>query len=151
TVSTAALFGVEQVAGYAAAKGGLLGLTKSLAREGASLGIRVNAISPGAHTRLTDGMFKPGKGYTWRPELVAPAVLYLASHRCEHSGIVLSARAGHYARSEVVESRGTQLDPRQIISVDDFVQHLSEVLDLSGAETLTHGLGQQVLGVGARG
>ncbi len=46
-VSPAAFFGKEGASGYAAAKGGLVAMTKSLAREVARYAITVNAVSPG--------------------------------------------------------------------------------------------------------
>jgi NAD(P)-dependent dehydrogenase (short-subunit alcohol dehydrogenase family) len=151
TVSTAGLFGIEHLSGYAAAKGGIFGLTKALAREGAPLGIRVNAISPGAQTRLGGGMFEPGKvSHKWRPELVAPPVLYLASEACEHSGVVLSAMAGRYARAEMVESKGAKLDPREDISVEDIVAHLPQILDLRAAAALSHGFSEEIIGSAKR-
>lgn len=45
--SDAALMGSANRSNYAAAKAGLLGLTRSAAREMAGLGVRVNAVSPG--------------------------------------------------------------------------------------------------------
>lgn len=52
-VSPAALLGQEGAANYAAAKGGLLSFTKSLAREVGRYAITVNAVSPGlVETRL---------------------------------------------------------------------------------------------------
>jgi 3-oxoacyl-[acyl-carrier protein] reductase len=52
--SPAALLGNEGQAAYAAAKAGVLGLTKTLAREVARFGITVNAVSPGlVQTELT--------------------------------------------------------------------------------------------------
>jgi NAD(P)-dependent dehydrogenase (short-subunit alcohol dehydrogenase family) len=151
TVSTAGLFGIEFVAGYAAAKGGILGLTKALAREGAEHGILVNAISPGAQTRLGAGMFKPGQvAHTWRPELVVPPVLYLASQACVQTGIILSAMAGRYARAELVEGKGLKLDPRQQISMEQIVEGLDQILNIEDAEALTHGFAPQIVGSAVR-
>lgn len=74
---------------YAAAKAGLIGLTKSLAREYASKGVTVNAIAPGfVRTRMLEGI--PDKvmqsvlaltpvGRLGEPMEIAASVLYLAS------------------------------------------------------------------------
>jgi len=76
-------------ANYAAAKAGLLGFTKSLAREYASKGVTVNAIAPGfIRTRMLDGI--PDKamkavldmtpvGRLGEPMEIGASVLYLAS------------------------------------------------------------------------
>jgi 3-oxoacyl-[acyl-carrier protein] reductase len=56
-VSPAAFLGKEGAAAYAASKGGLVALTKTLAREVARYGITVNAVSPGlVETELVAGM-----------------------------------------------------------------------------------------------
>jgi 3-oxoacyl-[acyl-carrier protein] reductase len=74
---------------YAASKAGLIGFTKSLAREVASRGVRVNALAPGfIETSMTDKIpeemrekLKTGipLGRAGRPEDVAQAALFLAS------------------------------------------------------------------------
>lgn len=76
-------------ANYAAAKAGLIGLTKTLAREYASKGVTVNAIAPGfIQTRMLDGI--PDKalqsvldstpvGRLGDPMEIGASVLYLAS------------------------------------------------------------------------
>lgn len=67
---------------YAAAKAGILGLTRNAAEEYAEYGVRVNAIWPAAATRLTETlpMDLPD------PEPVAHLVAYLASEDCDVSG-----------------------------------------------------------------
>ena len=56
-VSPAAFLGKEGAAAYAASKGGLVALTKTLAREVARYGITDNAVSPGlVETELVAGM-----------------------------------------------------------------------------------------------
>lgn len=76
-------------ANYAAAKAGLIGFTKSVAKELASRNIRCNAIAPGCiETDMTavlgedtvDAMIKTiPMGRVAQPEEVAKAVLFLAS------------------------------------------------------------------------
>jgi len=71
---------------YAAAKMGIVGLTWSSARALGKYGVTVNAISPGAATRMTDSV-PTGRRRTrpdvdeWSPDNVAPIVAYLASER----------------------------------------------------------------------
>ncbi len=74
---------------YAASKAGLIGFTKSLAREVASRGVRVNAIAPGyIETKMTEGLKEEQKlalfaqiplGRLGSPEDVAKAALFLGS------------------------------------------------------------------------
>lgn len=76
-------------ANYAAAKAGMIGMTKSLAQEVASRGVTVNAIAPGfIETPMTDALSEKQKdmilarvpaGRLGSPDDVAAATLYLAS------------------------------------------------------------------------
>ena len=87
--SVVGLVGNAGQANYAAAKAGLIGLTKSLAKEVGSRGITVNAVAPGfIDTRLTDILPDDLKqnllantplGRFGSPEDVAGAVAFLAS------------------------------------------------------------------------
>jgi 3-oxoacyl-[acyl-carrier protein] reductase len=76
-------------ANYAAAKAGLVGMSKALAQEVGSRGITVNVVSPGfVETRMTDGLAEVQRtrlvesiplGRMGQPADVAAAVVYLAS------------------------------------------------------------------------
>jgi NAD(P)-dependent dehydrogenase (short-subunit alcohol dehydrogenase family) len=88
--SRSGLRGSVGQANYAAAKAGVLGLTRTLAQEVSKYGITVNAISPRAVTDMTNSVpetVKQRKDASWQgsrvvrrgtPEQVAPAALYLA-------------------------------------------------------------------------
>jgi 3-oxoacyl-[acyl-carrier protein] reductase len=92
---------------YSTAKAGLIGLTKSSAKELAHLGVRVNAIQPGLiRTAMTEAM-RPD---IWDQKLaeipmaragevteVADAALFLASHLSAYiTGTVLEVTGGRY-------------------------------------------------------
>jgi NAD(P)-dependent dehydrogenase (short-subunit alcohol dehydrogenase family) len=84
---------VSGLAAYNAGKMGAFGLMLAVAAEGESHGIRANAISPVAATRMLQRRVEPDE---LAPEVVAPAVVYLASDRCEVSGVVLRAAGGTF-------------------------------------------------------
>jgi NAD(P)-dependent dehydrogenase (short-subunit alcohol dehydrogenase family) len=84
--SVSGLHGAPGQPNYAAAKMGIVGLTWSSARALGKYGVTVNAVSPGAATRMTDSV-PTGRRRTrpdvdeWSPDNVAPIVAYLASER----------------------------------------------------------------------
>jgi len=92
---------------YAASKAGLIGVTKSLAQEVASRGVRVNAIAPGyIATDMTEALSEDAKSALQEhiplkrlgsPEDIAGAALYLASDLASYvTGQVLSVDGGMF-------------------------------------------------------
>jgi 3-oxoacyl-[acyl-carrier protein] reductase len=90
---------------YSAAKAGLLGLTKSLAREVASRNVRVNAVAPGyIETDMTAALGESARkaiinqiplGRIGTPEAVASAVAFLAGDSASYiTGAVLPVDGG---------------------------------------------------------
>ncbi|MDA8269028.1 MAG: SDR family oxidoreductase [Actinomycetota bacterium] len=85
TASESGLFGNPGQANYGAAKAGIAALTIILARELERYGVRVNAISPRARTRMTEDLFgsmakaEEGAFDAFGPANVAPLVAFLAS------------------------------------------------------------------------
>jgi 3-oxoacyl-[acyl-carrier protein] reductase len=92
-------------ANYAASKGGLVALSKSLAEEVASRGITVNCVSPGfIETAMTEKLTDPQRdtilasvpaGRMGTPQEIAAAVLYLASQEAGYvTGATLHVNGG---------------------------------------------------------
>jgi 3-oxoacyl-[acyl-carrier protein] reductase len=103
--SDAGLMGDLMRANYASAKAGLIGLTKTVARELAPSGVTVNAVSPGIiETDLIAGMAESRRAKQLeriplarfgQPEEVARAVLFLASAEARYiTGQVLCVDGG---------------------------------------------------------
>ena len=97
TSSASGLLGNFGQSNYGAAKMGLVGLMHVLAVEGASKGVKANAISPIAGTRMTQELLGP-MADKFDPAFVSPVVAYLASEACEVSGEVYSVAGGSVSR-----------------------------------------------------
>jgi 3-oxoacyl-[acyl-carrier protein] reductase len=103
-VSPAAFFGHEGASSYAASKGGLVALTKSLAREVARFGITVNAVSPG----LVDTQLIAGVADARRNELARQIPLGRLATPAEVAGVIvfLASPAASYVTGTTLHVDG---------------------------------------------
>jgi multifunctional beta-oxidation protein len=82
TASTSGIYGNFGQANYAAAKLGILGLSRALAIEGAKYNIKVNTIAPNAGTNMTRTIMPEEMVQAFKPDYVAPMVALLCSDMC---------------------------------------------------------------------
>jgi len=125
TSSIGGLYGNYDVANYAAAKAGVIGLSSVAALEGAAHGVKSNVIVPAAVTRMAQGIdtsaYPP-----MSPELVAPAVAWLAHESCSVTGEMFIALAGRVASAVVAEAPGVY---RTSWSIEDVAANIDAIRD----------------------
>ncbi len=125
TGSINGLYGNAGVVNYSAAKAGLMGLSNVAAIEGAECGVKCNMILPGAVTRMAEGLdisqYPP-----MDPELVAPAVAWMAHENCSISGEMLIAIAGRIARAYAAETEGVYRPEWTIEGVAEAIEAIRE-------------------------
>jgi NAD(P)-dependent dehydrogenase (short-subunit alcohol dehydrogenase family) len=103
TTSTSGLYGNVGQTNYGAAKAAIAAFTVIAARELRRYGITVNAISPSAQTRMTEGLrvLTPEERALREPKWVSPTVVYLASEEGHDlTGRVIQAGFGRIAVCE---------------------------------------------------
>jgi NAD(P)-dependent dehydrogenase (short-subunit alcohol dehydrogenase family) len=150
TASEAMLGGIPELTSYGAAKGAVFGLTRNLATEGARHGIRVNALAPRAHTRMSEShsdalaslLSLPNDimdqiKASMPPELCAPAAAFLAHESCPLNGEVLQIGMGGVARIAVVRAQGIAKEP---LTAEDIAENVDSILDLSDAQVIDSSL-----------
>jgi NAD(P)-dependent dehydrogenase (short-subunit alcohol dehydrogenase family) len=123
TSSINGLYGNYKNANYSVAKAGTIGLSNVAALEGAEHNVKCNVILPAAVTRMSEGIdtsvFPP-----MPPEMVAPAVGWLAHESCPITGEMLISAAGRVARAYVAETRGVY---RANWTLEDVAAHSNAV------------------------
>ena len=139
TTSGSGTRGAYGQSNYGAAKMGVLGLMNCLAIEGEKSGVLINAISPVAATRMTEGLMPPGLDKYMTPAFISPAVAWLCSDRCTSSGLIVNAIAGYFSRVKFFESEGVQFDPAATVTVEMFDEAFSRIQQLDNAHPLGAG------------
>jgi NAD(P)-dependent dehydrogenase (short-subunit alcohol dehydrogenase family) len=143
TASEAMLGGISQLSSYGAAKGAVFGLTRNLATEATAHGIRVNAIAPRAHTRMSDAESErlaaifgfdeeaqEALKASMPPDLCSPGAVYLAHETCPLNGEVIQVGMGGVARIAVVHTQGIAKEP---LTAEDIAENIDTILDVTDA------------------
>lgn len=111
-ISSGSMTGLAWQTAYAAAKGAVFSFTRALASEGAEFGIRANSVTPGALTRMVyaaqaaDSSFIAGARETLSPEIVSPAVAFLAHESVPFTGECIESMGGHVNRFYLARTPG---------------------------------------------
>ena len=93
-------------AGYVASKSGLIGLTRELACQWATEGVRVNAIAPAwFETEMTTELFETEHGVDWVARL-SPMRRHGQLHELDGALLLLASRAGSYITGAILPVDG---------------------------------------------
>ena len=125
TTSTSGIYGNFGQANYAAAKLGILGFSRALAREGAKYNIFVNTVAPNAGTNMTRSIMPEEMVQAFKPEQVAPMVVALCSDKvpAPPTGGLFEVGSGWHARTRWQRSGGygfpidVRLTPEAVVEV----------------------------------
>jgi NAD(P)-dependent dehydrogenase (short-subunit alcohol dehydrogenase family) len=135
--SSSAYIAQPLITAYAASKGALVGMAKTIALESEPDGITVNVLAPGAVTGMTSDSSNADlhavQSRIMAPELVSPAVAWLVRPDNRLTGQIIEAASGRVALNFVGSTRGHwNAEP----SVDDLVANEDRILDRSTYEVI---------------
>ncbi|MFV9432031.1 SDR family NAD(P)-dependent oxidoreductase [Rhodococcus aetherivorans] len=130
-----AMLGNPDMSHYGGSKGALFGLTRNLAVEGLASGVKVNAIAPGAGTRMAeasaDTLSPEVMEYMrtqLRPEHVAPVAAYLVHPDCTVTGEVFNVAGGIVNRLALVNTVGIH-DPG--LTVETVAERFEDIMAIT--------------------
>jgi len=140
TTSSSGLYGNFGQANYGTAKMGLIGLMNVLQIEGEKNDIRVNALGPGAATRMTEALLPKTVLGLMTPEAVTPAALFLVSQDAPRRTI-LNATAGGFSRTLIHETEGVYLNENER-TPERIAELFTQISDETGQHLYRDGGGQ---------
>jgi NAD(P)-dependent dehydrogenase (short-subunit alcohol dehydrogenase family) len=131
--SIGVVYGADNYAAYGSAKGGLMGLTRVSACEGAQHGILVNGLLPNAATRgrasVTQPLQSSGVDNDRSAELVAHAAAWLAHDQCSASGEFFAAKSGSMREIFMSVAEGFQAKRPEEFSLELIQENWSTIRD----------------------
>jgi NAD(P)-dependent dehydrogenase (short-subunit alcohol dehydrogenase family) len=130
--SVGIVYGNQNYAAYAAAKGALLGLTRVMAFEGAPLGINANGLLPNARTRGSNSVLavqNAADELIRSPALVAPAACWLAHEQCDANGEFFAVKAAGMRKIFISAAEGFQAPVPERFSPEMIRDHWAQVCD----------------------
>ena len=133
TTSNSGFLGNFGQSNYAAAKAGLIGLMNVAKLEGDKYNVMVNCLNPGAATRMTTSVREVSaeQQAAMSPDLVAPAVTYMASDSCTTSGMIITAASGSFGRAAIVQNERVAIAGA---TADDVEANWDEITSLDNSE-----------------
>jgi NAD(P)-dependent dehydrogenase (short-subunit alcohol dehydrogenase family) len=139
TASSAAI-GNSGMAAYSMAKSGLLGLTRSLAIEGADHGIKVNALMPIGYTRSAalnpNADTREWMERNFPPHLCTPAAVVLLHESAPSTGDFFPTGAGRTALIGSITTPGWSAGPD--LDAERLRDHWDQVTDTTGSVWMRH-------------
>ncbi len=136
--TSSGMFGLPHNLSYATAKGGVIGLARSLTTAGAAHGIKINLVAPAAVTRMAgqpaDEVDSLGRGpgsAQMAPDLVAPMVAFLSHEACPVSGEIYAAGGGRFARLFIASTEG-YVHATSEPTMEDVAQNWATINDETG-------------------
>jgi len=159
--SSSGMLGAHHQANYAAAKSGIVGLTRTVALEGMAHGIKANVLAPGAlGTRMHLAMMEAATYHAdadadlvrneqaaalMKPERVSPMVTVLTHRTCPVTGQILCSWGGWYGRFGITLNDGWA-ERVGLATAEDLVAHWAEIT----ADESAHDAGLDAFAHGTR-
>ncbi|MEE8220136.1 MAG: SDR family oxidoreductase [Woeseiaceae bacterium] len=137
TTSSTGLYGNFGQSNYGSAKMALVGLMNTLGLEGHKYGIKVNALSPIAATRMTEDVIPEKLLGLLHPEAVTPAVIFMCSEDAP-SRQIIAAGAGGFAKVTIQETPGVFLKPDSL-DAENVAAGWDKIAETEGMRELQYG------------
>lgn len=136
-ISSSAFVSQPLISHYAASKGAVLGMGKTIAAEGVEHGITVNMLAPGAFTAMAGSMedeeARKQMEIMMPSSLVAPVAAWLVHKDNTLNGEIIEAAAGRAALNFVGSSKGYW---NKELTIEDLFVNQEKILSKEGFATL---------------